>query len=92
MAMEVMGYRADDEVYKDLLKFHVHEGTTVGVLWVPRYKWISGKRTDTNFRAAVKAVTFADTFMNVNALVILPYDWQVSDQEDCWVLHHVNEA
>jgi len=92
VAMEVMGYRADDEVYKDLLKFHVHERTTVGVLWVPRYKWISGKRTDTNFRAAVKAVTFADTFMNVNALVILPYDWQESDQEDCWVLHHVNEA
>jgi hypothetical protein len=30
IAIEVMGYRADDEVYKDILKFRVHEGTRVG--------------------------------------------------------------
>ena len=48
VAIEIMGYRADDEVYKDILKFHVHRETSVGVLWVPRYKWISGKRSSTN--------------------------------------------
>jgi primosomal replication protein N len=34
IAIEVMGYRADEEIYKDILKFHVHQGTHVGV--VPR--------------------------------------------------------
>ena len=37
IALEVMGYRADDEIYKDLLKFHVHSGTRVGVVMVPRW-------------------------------------------------------
>ena len=91
VAMEIMGYRADDEVYKDLLKFHVHAATSVGVLWVPRYKWISDRRTDTNFKAATKAVAFADTYMNVNSLVLLPYDWQESAEEGTWLLHHVPE-
>lgn len=45
VAIEVMGYRSDDEIYKDILKFHVHEGTRVGVVLVPRYKWISARRT-----------------------------------------------
>jgi len=29
VALEVMGYRADDEVDKNLLKFHVHDGVAV---------------------------------------------------------------
>ena len=91
VAMEIMGYRADDEVYKDLLKFHVHAETSVGVLWVPRYKWISNQRTDTNFKAATKAVTFADTYMNVNSLVLLPYDWKESSEPDTWLLHHIDD-
>jgi len=75
VAVEVMGYRADDEVYKDILKFHVHGGTRVGVVWVPRWKWISGKRTETNYKAAMKALAFADSFMAVDALVAVVYDW-----------------
>ena len=38
IAVEVMGYRADDEVYKDILKFHVHAATRLGVVFVPRWK------------------------------------------------------
>jgi hypothetical protein len=68
VAIEVMGYRADDEIYKNILKFHVHEGTRTGVVLVPRYKWISARRTDTNFSAALKALAFADAYMSVGAL------------------------
>lgn len=76
VAIEVMGCRADDEIYKDILKFHVHERTRVGVVLVPRYKWISSRRTDTNFSAALKALAFADTFMDVEALVAISCDWE----------------
>lgn len=90
IAIEVMGYRADDEVYKDILKFHVHDATRVGVVWVPRWKWISKKSTETNFRAALKALAFAESFMRVDALVALPYDWQVG-AADRWTLQHLDE-
>lgn len=86
VAMEIMGYRADDEVYKDILKFHVHELTRVGVVWVPRWKWISGTRTDTNFRATMKALAFADAFMRVEALVAVPYDWWAGADGHSWSL------
>ncbi len=86
IAIEVMGYRADDEVYKDILKFHVHEGTRVGVVLVPRYKWISSKRTDTNYAATLKALAFADHYMGVDALVAVSYDWQPGSSDTAWVL------
>ena len=92
VAMEIMGYRADDEVYKDLLKFHVHAATSVGVLWVPRYKWVSNRQTDTNYKATTKAVAFADTYMNVNSLVILPYDWEATNEPEVWLLRHVGSS
>lgn len=76
IAVEIMGYRADDEIYKDILKFHVHKETRVGVVWVPKRKLISGKETETNYRATLKALTFADTFLKVEALVAVPYDWE----------------
>ena len=88
VAIEVMGYRADDEIYKDLLKFHVHDGTRVGVVWVPRWKWISGRRTETNFKATMKALAFADSFMAVDGLVAVVYDW-VKTREIGWRLHIV---
>jgi hypothetical protein len=84
VAVEVMGYRADDEVYKDILKFHVHEHTHVGIVWVPRWKWISGRRTETNFRAAMKALSFADSYMSVDALVAIPYDWNAGEDGNTW--------
>ncbi len=68
IAVEVMGYRADDEVYKDILKFHVHDATRVGVLLVPRWKWVSGRRTGTNARATLKALAFAESLTAVDAL------------------------
>ncbi|MCB9733832.1 MAG: hypothetical protein H6745_14625 [Deltaproteobacteria bacterium] len=82
-AMEVMGYRADDEIFKDILKFHVHERTRVGIVWVPRWKWVSGKRSDANFRATVKGLAFADSYMRIDALVAVAYDWtkSVADPE-----------
>lgn len=85
VAIEVMGYRADDEIYKDILKFHVHEATQIGVVLVPRYKWISSRRTDTNYTATLKALAFADTFMNVEALVAIAYDWERL-QDESWRL------
>jgi hypothetical protein len=91
IAVEVMGYRADDEVYKDILKFHVHDATRVGVVWVPRWKWISKKSTDTNFRAALKALAFTDSFMCVEALVAFAYDWQQGEY-DCWRLQHIDAS
>jgi hypothetical protein len=91
VAMEIMGYRADDEVYKDILKFHVHEQTRVGVVWVPRWKWISGRRTDTNFRAAMKAIAFADCYIRVEALVALAYDWEALPSAAGWSLRFVAE-
>lgn len=84
--MEIMGYRADDEVYKDILKFHVHQYTRVGVVWVPRWKWISGRRTETNYRAAMKALAFADSYMRVEALVELAYDWEPLPGAEEWSL------
>lgn len=89
IAIEVMGYRADDEVYKDILKFHVHDATRVGVVWVPRWKWISGKSTETNYRATLKALAFADTFMRIEALVAFAYDWHTNAAER-WTLQHVD--
>jgi hypothetical protein len=65
--------------------------------WHPRLieqtpdKWISNQRTDTNFKAATKAVAFADTYMNVNSLVLLPYDWKESSEPDTWLLHHIDD-
>ncbi len=66
VAIEVMGYRADDEVFKDVLKFHVDAATRVGVVWVPRWKWISGARSDANFRATTKALAFAEHRLDLN--------------------------
>lgn len=86
VAIEVMGYRADDEIYKNILKFHVHEGTRIGVVLVPRYKWISARRTDTNYVAARKALAFADTFMNVEALVAIAHDWERAGEGEGWRL------
>jgi len=74
-AVEVMGYRADDEVYKDILKFHVHKETRIGVVLVPRWKWLGLRKTSTNFDATIKALSFANTFMDVAALISIAYDW-----------------
>jgi len=86
IAIEVMGYRADDEIYKDVLKFHVHAGTHVGVVLVPRYKWISSRRTDANFAATLKALAFADHYMRVDALVAIAYDWMPGSTDSTWIL------
>lgn len=86
VAMEVMGYRADDEVYKDVMKFHVHHDTRVGVVWVPRWKWISGRRTEANYKATMKALAFADSYMSVTALVAVVYDWEDEQQGRQWRL------
>lgn len=85
-----MGYRADDEVYKDLLKFHVHEGTHAGVVLVPRWKWISGRRQDRNYTETMKALAFAVSFMAVQALVAIAYDWR-EDADGSWRLVYVAE-
>ena len=85
IAMEIMGYRADDEVYKDILKFHVHDQTSVGVVWVPRWKWISGERTETNYKATMKALAFADSHLAVVGLVAVTYDWSAAS-EGLWRL------
>lgn len=68
---------------------HVHDATRVGVVWVPRWKWISGKSTETNYRAVLKALAFADSFMRVEALVALPYDW-TPGVNGRWTLQHVD--
>ncbi|MBZ0270973.1 hypothetical protein K8I61_02985, partial [bacterium] len=86
IAMEIMGYRADDEIYKDILKFHVHDLTRIGVVWVPRWKWISGLRTETNYRAVRKALAFAESFLNIDALVLVAYDWRETQAEFTWRL------
>ena len=86
VAMEVMGYRADDEIYKDIVKFHVHDATRVGVVWVPRWKWISGRRTETNYRATMKALAFAESYMDVEALVAVAYDWSLAVGQNGWTL------
>ncbi len=88
IAVEVMGYRADDEVYKDILKFHVHQETRVGVVLVPRWKWLGLKKTSTNFDAAIKALSFANTYMDVNALISIAYDWE--GEGDGWRLTLAN--
>jgi hypothetical protein len=94
IAMEVMGYRADDEVYKDILKFHVHKPTRIGVLWVPRWKWIGSKKGDINYSATLKAVHFVKDHINVDGLVVLPYDWEHKDgdPDDVWRLLHIPTA
>lgn len=84
VAIEVMGYRADDEIYKDILKFHVHDGTKIGVVFVPRYKWIASRRTDTNYAATIKALAFADSYMKLDALIALPYDWDEETPTGDW--------
>lgn len=89
VAIEIMGYRADDEVYKNILKFHVHEATRVALLWVPRWKWISGRKYDVNYQAAMRALAFANSYMNVEAFVVFPYDWEVNDAS--WTLRFTNE-
>lgn len=86
VALEVMGYRADDEVYKDLLKFHVHEGTRFAWLMFPRWKWISNKRTEVNFRAAIKALEFAEDFIDVEGSAASAYDWEPVPGEPAWLL------
>lgn len=88
VAIEIMGYRADDEIYKDLLKFHVHPDTRVGVVLVPRWKWVSGQRQDRNYTETLKALAFADSYMDVDALVVLPYDWR-EEADGSWHLVHV---
>lgn len=75
-AVEVMGYRADDEIYKDLFKFHVHAGTRHAMIWVPRWKWVSGRRQDVNYSAAMKALRFVDGALNVDSVLVVPYDWK----------------
>jgi hypothetical protein len=77
IAVEVMGYRADDEIYKNILKLHVHDGTRLGIVLGPPWKGISGKRTKTNFKAAMMALALAESFMDVEALVAIAYDWLV---------------
>ena len=89
VAVEIMGYRADDEVYKDILKFHVHRETRVGVVWVPRWKFVSGRRTEANYRATLKALAFADTYMQVEALIALSYDWMRAETGDGYLLKFV---
>lgn len=85
LAIEIMGYRADDEVYKDLLKFHVDNATHVGVLWVPTGKWVSGKVSNTNLAAALKALAFADSYLSTVALAAVPYDW-IKVSGEAWAL------
>ena len=86
-----MGYRADDEVYKDLLKFHVHDATHLGVVLVPRWKWVGGKRQDRNYAETMKALAFANSFMDVHALVALVYDWEATAQPTVWTLRFIEE-
>jgi hypothetical protein len=88
IAVEIMGYRADDEVYKDIVKFHVHDATRIGVVWVPRWKWVSNASTEANYRAALKALAFAESYMRVEALVALAYDWTVG-ADNRWTLVHI---
>ena len=89
VALEVMGYRADDEVYKNLLKFHVHPETRIGVVLVPRWKWVSGKRQDRNYAETVKALAFAEGHMALEALVAIAYDWEGTEVEGKWRLRYV---
>ena len=86
VAIEVMGYRADDEIYKNILKFHVHKKTKIGVVFVPRYKWMAARKTDINYVAVVKALEFANTFLNLNALIAVPYDWEKTKTPGKWKL------
>jgi hypothetical protein len=60
-----------------------------GKLLGPRWKWISGKSTETNYRATLKALAFAESFMHVDALVAFPYDWQTGTAEQ-WTLQHID--
>lgn len=86
VAIEIMGYRADDEIYKDILKFHVHSGTRVGVVFVPRYKWISSRKTEVNYIATLKALSFAESYLDLDALVAVPYDWERGTGPSQWRL------
>lgn len=58
----------------------------VGVVLVPRYKWISSKRADTNHAATLKALAFADRYMAVEALVMFAYDWVAGSEDGLWRL------
>ncbi len=86
IAVEVMGYRADDEIYKDILKFHVHEETRIGVVFVPRYKWKSSRKTEINYTATMKALSFANHSMSVDTLVAVAYDWDAGASINTWKL------
>ena len=86
VALEIMGYRADDEVYKNLLKFHVHPSTRIGVVFVPRWKWISGKKHDRNYKETQKALSFADSYMALDSLVSVAYFWAPTDGYGEWKL------
>ena len=79
--MKSVGHRAD-VVYKDILKFHVHGRARIGVMRVPRHKWISSGKTNTNCAATMKALAVADTYMSVDALIAVAYDWARTDRWD----------
>jgi hypothetical protein len=89
--MEILGYRADDEIYKDILKFHVHAETRVGIAWVPRWKWVSGARLPTNHAAAKKALAFAESYMRVEAMALIAYDWREGARPGSWLLSFPGE-
>lgn len=86
VAIEIMGYRADDEVYKDLFKFHVDPEVSTGILFVPRYKWVSGVRYDTNYNEAKKAIALAKKKMDVKRLYLIAYDWKKTKKKGYWEL------
>ena len=86
MAVEILGYRADDEIYKDILKFHVHRSTKIALMLIPRWKWISGKKEARNYQETQKALHFADSYMNVKCFVAVYYDWEESKEANNWKL------
>ena len=86
IAIEILGYRADDEVYKDILKFHVHRSTKVSLMLIPRWKWISGKKSSINYLETQKALHFAASFMNIDSMVAVYYSWVEHTKENTWKL------
>lgn len=90
IAVEILGYRADDEIYKDILKFHVHPSTKVALLLIPRWKWISGKKDSRNYQETQKALHFADSYMNVQSFVALYYDWEPLIKSNTWNLRFIS--
>ena len=90
IAVEILGYRADDEIYKDILKFHVHPSTNIALLLIPRWKWISGKRNSRNYQETQKALQFADSYMSVKSFVALYYDWEQNKKSNTWTLKFIS--